>query len=429
MTRSIRRRPSGLAVALAAAVMLVAAGLRAWDWPRRYDVRDVDEVGYLSSSLCLVEGLSPGYKPAPAGPLIWLGWAWAQGHVLYDAAHPTAAERAAPVGVRAFLVMDRALFDLYHDLSGMRQFIVAVSVGLSLLAVGAGFAYGWRVGGTSGAVLLSGLLAACPLFVDFADQCRPYSMAWSFGVLAVWAAGKPVRLGAIVPGRRRIWIVAGLMGLSVGSRVEMVLLLPLLWWEWSRWPTRGRRRWGGMLLLATAPLVVAYGVAPWLLTGLPGNLRAIATIQLMNPVAGATSVASTLKAFAYGEGFGPVLCLFVVGAGLRLRHREPGGRARDAVLVGIVGLLVLTVFKSTGFGLHHKGPALVALVLGSATVAGRSGAWPRARWAAVALCVALPLARAGRRCGRRRVGRRSQRPTGSTRTCRPGRRSTRTSTR
>ena len=101
---------------------------------------------------------------------------------------------------------------------------------------------GGRAGGIAGAAVVGGVLAACPLFVDYADQSRPYAMAWSFAVLALAAAVAGPRRAEVPPAEpatvavrgtaRRFWFwsAAILMGLSVGSRVEMLTFLPVFWW-------------------------------------------------------------------------------------------------------------------------------------------------------------------------------------------------------
>src|SRR5665213_3388298 len=91
-----------------AAVIVVAMVLRIWDWPGRYEVRNVDEAGYLYGSLALVEGITPGYKPSPAGPQIWLGWAIAEIDTVRHFVHPPLSQPKVAVAVRPFLAMDHA---------------------------------------------------------------------------------------------------------------------------------------------------------------------------------------------------------------------------------------------------------------------------------------------------------------------------------
>ena len=79
-----------------------------------------------------------------------------------------------------------------------------------------------------------GLAAAAPLLVEYAGMARPYALAWSFGILGVYWAS----LGG---GRR--WLLSGILaGLAVGTRLEMLLLLPYVLGE--AWAGSGReQRW------------------------------------------------------------------------------------------------------------------------------------------------------------------------------------------
>lgn len=353
----------------AVALLIGAMVLRLWDWPSRYRAAD-DEAGYLCSSLVLVEGITPGYQPAPAGPQIWLGWVWAQAHVLREFLLPDAALPHVALSIRPFVAMNQALFALYRDLTGLHEFILAVNVALLLIAVAAAFGYGHRRGGIAAGILAAGLLATSPLMVAYSLQSRPYSMAWSFGAVALYAAAA----------KRPAW--AGIfLGLAIGSRIEMLLLLPLVIWE--AW---GRRAW---LTVTLITLLTAYVVAPWLLTGLPGNLRAIATIQFANPTAARDGVASVLRDFAWTNGFGVAAILFFLGIPALLSGPN---RRRQGVLVALVLLLSATIFKSTGYGLRHHGAAILTVIFAAAMATGAlNKRWPRMTALAVCAALALPL--------------------------------------
>src|SRR5882672_7673166 len=62
---------------LFASIAFVALILRLAALPHPHEIRDSDEIGYTSSGLVLLEGMSPGYKFTPAGPLIWTAWWYA----------------------------------------------------------------------------------------------------------------------------------------------------------------------------------------------------------------------------------------------------------------------------------------------------------------------------------------------------------------
>jgi hypothetical protein len=191
--------------------------------------------------------------------------------------------------------------------------------------------------------------------------------------------------------RLAFWSSAILMGLAIGSRVEMLLMFPLLWWTWSQRPKPWRRRLLELPALTCGALFFAYAVAPWLLTGLPGNLRAIATIQMANPRTAQITRLSILREFGYENGLGPVFLGVLAVAGF-FAWRPPG-RFRSLTLAGLVILLTCTVFKSTGFGLHHSGAAVVTVIMGAGALAGLAKWRPVFVASAVAVIVLFPLGR------------------------------------
>ena len=125
--------PRGYRLGLVLCV-LGAAALRMAAFPARYVVRDIDEPTYLRSGLLLFEGIAPGNSAAPAGPQLWAEWAYAAVRSLQNLAAPNPQERAAPLQVRPFLAIDRALFDTYHDLSELHRVMLVIIVLLSLWA-------------------------------------------------------------------------------------------------------------------------------------------------------------------------------------------------------------------------------------------------------------------------------------------------------
>ncbi|HUB27897.1 MAG TPA: hypothetical protein VL992_20905 [Tepidisphaeraceae bacterium] len=362
-------------------VLAVAVGLRMLTWPGRYEVRNIDEVGYLDSSLVLVEDIPPGFKPAPGGPLIWLGWAYAESQIARAFFHPSVAR--LPLQLRPFFAMNKGLFDLYRDLSGMRRLIIVANFLLLIAALAAGFDYGRRRAGWPGAVVIGGLIAVLPIFVQFSEMSRPYSMAWSFGILAIDAA-------AACTGRRRVAAAAILCGLAIGSRIEMICLLPWVLWEF--WDRREARNLAVVWLkLILGSLATAYFVAPWLLTGLPGNLRAIATIQLANPSAAAVRTAWILKDFFGTQGFAIASLVILAGMPLWALRQD---RFRRGALAIFVLLLACSILKTTGFGLYQKGPSVVAIILACGISIGEiHSRWPKWTAAIIALILLLPLVR------------------------------------
>ena len=333
------RRGNVLALSI---LLLGAIVLRIWDFPALYDERGVDEIQYTQGSLELLEGITPAYKYAPAGTETWLGWGYAGSLAAKYLLHPSAEEKAVPFQVRPFVAVNHALFDLYRDLSGIRRFIVIISVLLSVIAVAAAFAVGARTAGVAGGVLIGGLFAAAPLMITYAEQARSFSIAWSFAIIAIYFA--VCRLG-----RTAYWGSAIFMGLAISQRIDMLGLLPLLWlelWYATREKKTARSFWqstGILLKNAAITLVVTLLVAPWLMTNLIGNLRTIVTVRFSPPPV-PVPISATLMEFGWEEGLGIVAVLFVAGTLFGLVTR----RLRRPLVCLYALLLLPTVAKSTG---------------------------------------------------------------------------------
>ncbi len=81
----------------------------------------------------------------------------------------------------------------------------------------------------------------------------------------------------------------------------MLALAPLILWEfWQRTESQPLYAVIGKLILwAFAAAVIT---APWLLSNIPGNLRAIGTVQFSTPMGGATPWRVTMRDFLIGQG-------------------------------------------------------------------------------------------------------------------------------
>src|ERR1700677_1924917 len=128
-------------------VILIATVLRWGDFPGRYERRDYDERPYVISGFALWEGITPTYKYSPAGPQIWISWAFAAVDSARYLIHPSAEERGVPLVLRPFVAGNHALFDLYRDWSTPRLVEAMASALVGVAAAAAGFALGWKRGG------------------------------------------------------------------------------------------------------------------------------------------------------------------------------------------------------------------------------------------------------------------------------------------
>jgi hypothetical protein len=362
-------------------IVAVAVVLRLVDFPPRYFKRDFDEQPYVQGGLALWEGITPTYDRTPAGPQTWISWAYAAGYTARYLVFPTPEERATPLVLRPFRAGDHALFDIYRDWSLLRWIEVAAGGIVAVVAAGAAFKLGWKRGGWLPAILVGLTAATLPLFVEFSGQARPYAMAWGFGIIALYyAACSQDRPAAS-------WRSAVFMGLAIASRVDMLLLLPLAWTDIWDAPSTGRRRVSRIVLYTLLSAAVSLLVAPWLLTDLVGNLRAIASVRIAEPAGGATSARGTMLDFFVQQGLGIDLILVVCALFLVAPDKR---WIRWSAAIYVL-LLSVSMLKGTGFGLRHQGAPIVALVtfagVGMAAVAGR---WPRLAPAILVLALILP---------------------------------------
>ncbi len=370
------------------AVLLIAAGFRLANFPHRYEVRDMDETGYLAGGLVLWEGITPGIRVAPAAPQTWVTWLYAASRSAVAMARPDPVTRAVALPARPFVVVDRVLFDAYQDLSGLRRLMLAVTVVVAVVGTYGAFRLGDAYGGPWGGVLAGGLVATLPLYVEFAGMSRPYSDAWllSFAALGTAAAAR---------GRRR-WAQTGLfLALSIGSRVDMLAVVPLVAWVfWDR-PEPGRNWRPAAKAVALAAVLVLL-MTPWFTMSPTGILRTIATTRLTALAAPAGNPRlATVRDLAWGQGLGPA----VLASGLFLLPTLAGGRwGRRWALAIVVGLLVLSMLLGPYVPLRYHGGPIAALLVLTAVGGGEAiRRWRGAGWAvptAVGVALLLPLVQA-----------------------------------
>lgn len=333
-------------------ILLLAVALRLLHWPALHEVRDSDELGYSWGSLQLLEGNLPGIHYAPAGPQTWVGCGYEGIVSLRHLLVPDSEERATPHQLRPFLAVDRTLFEAYRDSGQLRQVWVLVSFICALGGLIGGFRLGLIKAGLPGAVFTGGTLALLPLFVDLSVQARPYIVAWSFGVLALYFA-------LASPHPKASAISAILMGLAIGSRIEMVLLLPVVWsetWGDGRWQSWLRR----MLRYHSILVVFFVVIAPWYLMTFVASLRAIGTIRGSTTGLVLTQPVAILLQLIWEQGMLLHVLLFLFAIVLWFIQRP-----RHWLLAAYILLVVLSVFKGAAFGLRYQGaPLILAIVAG-----------------------------------------------------------------
>jgi hypothetical protein len=399
-------RPTWIQTAVFIVVLAIAASLRVIDFPSRYTIRDIDETGYCHGSLQLIEGITPGNKASPGGPLYWAGWMYVACEAVRDVIVPE--KPASAMELRPFVALDRVLFKNYRDVSSLHRALVILVVAFSLAAVVAAVGLGLRLGGAVGALVLGGLFTVTPPFVDLSEMSRPYSLAWSFGIVSLFFASFSNR------GGRRWWIATAVfLGLSVGSRIEMLCLIPLVWWMvWigRRYDQAGQSPVGSVpggdapvlppakhasaagacaFKLTLLSLCIATWISPWLMTHLLGNLRTIATVRFSGVASPRVGVA--LKDCLYVQGMGPVILLAIVAC----FFQPAGSRLRLILPAMYASLLTISMVLGYADGIHQHGPVLIAWFLLLATgIEPLLLRWPKPMCMVLAVVLLFPLARA-----------------------------------
>jgi hypothetical protein len=360
-------------------VALISLLIQLSNFPAKHDLRYGDEGGYTHGCLQLLEGMVPEYKYSPAGPQTWIGWAYGGIQSARYVLFPTSEERAVPLEVRPFVAVNHALWDNYYDMGAMRWVWVLSALPFMVWAAVSGFNLGYDRAAMLGGILVGGIVAVLPIFVDLSGQARPYAMSWALAIIA---------LDYVLVRRKKSYLTlaAILAGLAIGSRIDMLLIMPLIWSElWSRRNENGFLR--PMLRFHLIAMMTTLLVAPWLLTNLIGNLRIIATVRLSGPPFGFALFFHTLRDVFWNQGLIILLPLMLAGLFMpRSADRRP-----RFLLAAYAIFLTLSMFKSTGFGLQHQGgPLVVIIVLSAGFLPFIINRWPRGAWIIVAAALFLP---------------------------------------
>ena len=367
---------------LLVAIVLIGLALRLAALPESQESRDSDEIGYVSSGLVLLEGATPGYKFAPAGPLIWTVWTLASGKAAAALVAPSERAQRMPFHMRPLVAIEEALFDLYADMSGLLRALIVISLVLSSIAVAAMYELGRKRWGIAGATICGGLMAFTPLFIEFSVAPRPYTDAWSYAAIA--------SAFAVIGPRNTVGLLAcaAFMGLSIANRLDMLLFAPLIAWSLKFEAQRSRR---DILAWVAATLVTLCLSAPWFFTDLIGNLRPVITVRLFS--AGFSSSAawhSGLRSLLLDQGLG----VAVFGCLLAAAVAAARGGGRYKLLVTYLAMLFVSLVGGTKYGLRHQGATLLAvfwalpLLLSAAALRGTF------RGVLVGATVILPLTQA-----------------------------------
>ncbi len=186
-------------------LLVLGAFLRLWSFPAPTEVRDWDELGYTCNGLMAWEGVSPGWVSTPAGPQTWVGWLYAAGRSGWEFM-TNKDPNNLPRVLKPYLALDQALFKSYEDLNGLRSCLLWISLLLSLAGIYGGYRLGAKYGGLAGGLLIGGVVAVLPLYIDLCAIAKSASDAWMYAVLAISSA-------TTISGTRRYWVPGVFLGL------------------------------------------------------------------------------------------------------------------------------------------------------------------------------------------------------------------------
>jgi hypothetical protein len=367
MTLFYREAKQGGAIALAPArsrvwqnvtfglCILLAAALRLAIFPHGHSPAYTDEANYLTDGLNFIEGIVPGNKYAPAGPTTWFTAFYAGVGTIVTWLSNSGDLSGFSGLLRPVAALEATLFHIYADMATLRLSVVALTVALTLVSVGAMYRLGQAAGAANGcsdtgiapAVIGALLAATVPIYVVFSVQTRPYAVAWAFALMA---------LAAIVAGRGR-WATVGagiLLGLAIGSHIDMVRIGPLaLLLSWRRSWQRDVPPWRDCGTLFAASVVTFLVIAPWYVTHLIDNVRQIISVRFL-------PAPHEQKAWQELLSGGIAIPLAVATVALllsALRRRWPD------LLCGLwLALNVAILLRVSSHGLFHDG-ALVVMII------------------------------------------------------------------
>jgi len=367
-------------------LVVLAAGIRLLNMPALHELRDCDEIVYTSSGLVALEGMVPTTKASPAGPQTWIQCIYGAVNFAREVIHPSTGG-GVPLSwkIRPFVAMDNALFAIYSDISPLCRTMVLISIVLASLATYCAFQFGRLRGGLAGGSLLGGMMAFLPVFVWYSASPRCYCDAWSFAFMAIYAA-------AAFSGARRVILAGILSGLAVASRLDMLMVGPMVLWQlWDR--PEPKRPWLAACNLIVVSLATFVAAAPWFFTGFIGCLMLVAKIRIMG--AGQSQAAkpwAMFCAFAWTNGLAVLMIL--AGTGFLLGMRQ--WRFRHWALAAFTAALLLGSLEALDQDpRHHIGFVIVLLTTAIIFLKPLLSA-PRVAVVAVLTALALPMAQCAR---------------------------------
>ncbi|HWF18880.1 MAG TPA: hypothetical protein VG754_06405 [Verrucomicrobiae bacterium] len=360
-------------------LLILAAALRIWNLPALNEVRDWDEIGYTTDGLMAWEGLLPGWESVPAGPQTWESWLFVGARSGWEFLH-SQRKAATPGALKPLMAIDQALFKTYEDLGPLRRLLLWISIVISLAGVYGAYRLGAKYGGVAGGLLMGGLAAVLPLYLEYAGVAKSCSDAWMFSILAVSCA-------ATMTGAKRCWWAGTMLGLAIGSRVDMAATVPLVFW--GLWESHEKDSlWKSMAGTIALAMAIALLSAPFAMQGFVGILRQIVLSGSGTYWGAEPQRLRTLKELAWDQGLGLIFIIAVVG----LFFLPYGTRLKRGTLAAFAALVVVSIFARHHQPVRYYGAQIIVILVFIAVGAGALfRRWPKPALAFAMLLLIFPL--------------------------------------
>ena len=202
-----------------------------------------DEIGYLSDSVLLAEGLRPSYSHAPSGLSTWFGTILIFCEYLINCLKNISSMNINTL----FSLFDFVLYKNYLDLTNIKLSLYVLNI-LFLI-------YLFKISKSSNYFQYFIFVAVSPLLADITFSGKPYFLAYIFAVLSLCFKSK------------KPYISVMFLAFAVSERLEYLLLFNFI-------STPSFKKIEYLKKLGVL-LLIFFVLAPWFSTALIQNLKVI----------------------------------------------------------------------------------------------------------------------------------------------------------
>ena len=202
-----------------------------------------DEIGYLSDSVLLAEGLRPSYSHAPSGLSTWFGTI-----LIFCEYFINCLKNISSMNINTlFSLFDFVLYKNYQDLTNIKLSLYVLNI-LFLI-------YLFKISKSSNYFQYFIFVAVSPLLADITFSGKPYFLAYIFAVLSLCFKSK------------KPYISVMFLAFAVSERLEYLLLFNFI-------STPSFKKIEYLKKLGVL-LLIFFVLAPWFSTALIQNLKVI----------------------------------------------------------------------------------------------------------------------------------------------------------